>query len=119
MFDLFQIVYILSAMKTTATIPPELALHSDEISSFCRKNHIRKLSLFGSHLHGQARPDSDLDLLAEFEPGHTPGLISLADMTNRLSGMLGTEVDLRTPEDLSRYFRAEVLASAVPCYEQG
>jgi hypothetical protein len=104
-------------MKTAVSLPQQLVLHSEQLSAFCQRNHISRLSLFGSHLRGQARPDSDLDLLAEFEPGHTPGLISLADMTNRLSGILGAEVDLRTPEDLSRYFRAEVLATAIPCYE--
>lgn len=79
-----------------------------KISAFCRKNHIRKMSLFGSALAGKLRSDSDLDFLVEFDPGHIPGLIKLAGMETELERILGRKVDLRTPQDLSRYFRDEV-----------
>jgi uncharacterized protein len=82
------------------------------ISEFCRQRRIRRLSLFGSVLHGDDRPDSDLDLLVEFEPGARVGLIGLASMQIELSDLPGRRVDLRTPEELSRYFRDRVLTEA-------
>ena len=85
----------------------------ERIAGFCRDNHIRKLSLFGSVLRGEERPDSDIDLLVEFEPGRTPGYIALAGMEAELSELLGgRRVDLRTPADLSRYFREDVMREA-------
>jgi predicted nucleotidyltransferase len=79
----------------------------------CRRHHIRQLSLFGSTLKGTDRPDSDVDLLVEFEPGSTPGLIRLAGIAMELSELLGgRQVDLRTASDLSRYFRDEVVRTA-------
>ncbi|MEJ2705593.1 MAG: nucleotidyltransferase family protein [Sedimentisphaerales bacterium] len=84
----------------------------DKLIEFCRENHIKRLSLFGSALHGQLGPDSDIDLLVEFEEGHTPGLFSIVRMEMELTEVLGRKVDLRTPEDLSRYFRDEVVRSA-------
>ena len=72
-------------------------------------HHIRKLAVFGSVLHGDARPDSDLDVLVEFEPGHVPGL-AFFGMEQELSELLGRKVDLNTPQFLSPYFRDEVLA---------
>ena len=81
----------------------------DALASVCRRHHIRRLSLFGSTLKGRDRPDSDVDLLVEFEPGRAPGLIRLAGIARELSALLGgREVDLRTAGDLSRYFRDEV-----------
>lgn len=91
---------------------PRLAISEEQLARFCRANGIRKLSLFGSVLKGTARPDSDLDLLVEFERGRTPGLIRMAGMENELSDMLGRKVDLRTPADLSRHFRDEVVRAA-------
>jgi hypothetical protein len=83
------------------------------LATLCRRHHIRRLSLFGSTLKGTARPDSDVDLLVEFEPGATPGLLRLAGIARELSEMLGgREVDLRTAGDLSRYFREEVIRTA-------
>ena len=80
---------------------------------FCERHHIRRLALFGSQLKGTARPDSDIDLLVEFEPDQVPGLLALAGMELELSELLdGQRVDLRTVEDLSRYFRDEVLRTA-------
>lgn len=84
----------------------------DKLIEFCKKNHIRKLSLFGSAVRGQLKPDSDIDILVEFEEGHTPGLFSIVRMELELTETLGRKVDLRTPGDLSRYFRDEVLRNA-------
>lgn len=83
----------------------------DEIARFCKRNRIRKLSIFGSALRGDFRPDSDVDVLVEFEPGHVPGLAFFA-MQDELSDILGRKVDLNTPQFLSRYFREQVLAEA-------
>ncbi len=89
---------------------------SERIAAFCRRNSIRRLSLFGSILREGFRPDSDIDFLVEFEPGKVPSLFGMAGLEIELSQMLGRQVDLRTPEDLSRYFRDEVVQSAVPQY---
>ena len=89
----------------------------EKIAAFCRLNHIRRLALFGSILHGDFRPDSDLDLLVEFEPGHVPGL-KFFELEQELSDLLGRKVDLNTPQCLSRYFRDEVVAEAEDVYAQ-
>ncbi len=89
-----------------------------EVERFCARNHIRKLSLFGSILTDRFRPDSDVDVLVEFEPDHIPGFFGLAGMEIELSELLGRKVDIRTPGDLSRYFRDQVLTSAVVQYER-
>jgi predicted nucleotidyltransferase len=91
---------------------PNLNVDADTLAEFCRRHHIRRLSLFGSQLKGGARDDSDVDLLVEFEPGQTPGLISLSGMEIELSALIGKTVDLRTAEDLSSYFREEVVRTA-------
>ncbi|MEI6610831.1 MAG: nucleotidyltransferase domain-containing protein [Deltaproteobacteria bacterium] len=88
-----------------------------DIESFCRQNNIRKIALFGSALRDELNPDSDIDLLVEFEEDHIPGLITLAGMEIELSDKIGRKVDLRTPRDLSRYFRAEVVRQAEVQYE--
>lgn len=82
------------------------------IAEFCRQHHIRQLALFGSILREDFRPDSDIDVLIEFEPGREPGLLGLARMERELSQVLGQAVDLRTPEDLSDRFRSRVMQSA-------
>jgi uncharacterized protein len=93
------------------------ALQQPELARFCRRHHIRRLSLFGSHAKGLARHDSDVDLLVEFEPDKTPGLLALSAMENELGQMLGGQkVDLRTPGDLSRHFRDQVMREAVLQY---
>ncbi len=89
----------------------------DKLIEFCKKNYIKKLSLFGSALSGQFGPDSDIDLLVEFEEGHTPGLFGIVGMEIELTEVLGRKVDLRTPDDLSRYFRDEVVKNARPQYQ--
>ena len=85
----------------------------ERIAEFCRQNHIRRLALFGSVLRDSFGPDSDIDVLVEFEDGHVPGLLRLARMERELSEVFdGRKVDMRTAEDLSRYFRDDVLAEA-------
>jgi uncharacterized protein len=92
---------------------PRLPLDETTLTSFCERHHICRLALFGSQPKGTARPDSDIDLLAEFESGRVPGLLALASMELELSELLGgRRVDLRTAEDLSRYFRDEVVRTA-------
>lgn len=92
---------------------PHLAIAEEQLARFCRNRHIRRLSLFGSMLGGTTRPDSDIDLLVEFEPGREPGLLGLATMEAELAALLGGKrVDLRTPQDLSRHFRDQVLRTA-------
>jgi hypothetical protein len=97
----------------------QIPVNRDEIASFCRRHGIRKLALFGSVLRDDFRPDSDVDTLVEFEPGVAVGFIRLASMELELSKILGRKGDLRTPADLSRYFRQEVLQSAEVQYVQG
>jgi predicted nucleotidyltransferase len=84
----------------------------DMLEAFCKRNHIIKLSLFGSALRDEMTPDSDIDILVEFDKNHVPGLMDLAGMEIELAGIIGREVDLRTPDELSRYFRDEVLSKA-------
>jgi len=96
-----------------------IELPGKKIGEFCKRNHIRKLSVFGSVLRDDFRLDSDIDIIVEFDPAYTPGLIRLAGMEIELTGLLGRKVDLRTPQDLSRYFRQEVLNSAEVQYAEG
>jgi len=91
----------------------------EEIEEFCKKHYIRKLSLFGSALRDDFAPESDLDILVEFDPSHIPGLIRLAGMEIELTGLLGRKVDMRTAQDLSPYFREDVLSSAKVQYAEG
>ena len=90
-----------------------LPITTSTLAEFCHRHHIARLSLFGSMQTESHRPNSDIDLLVEFESGHEPGLIALAGMELELSELLaGRQVDLRTPLDLSRYFRDEVQTAA-------
>lgn len=83
------------------------------LEKFCRKNSIRKLSLFGSVLRNDFRQESDIDVLVEFEKNGTPGLLGISRMERELSQIFnGRKIDLRTPEDLSKYFRQQVLSTA-------
>jgi predicted nucleotidyltransferase len=90
----------------------------ERIAAFCRAHHIRRLALFGSVLREDFRPDSDVDVLVEYEPGHTPGL-AFFDMEAELSGLLGRKVDLNTPNFLSHRFRERVMAEAEVLYGAG
>lgn len=85
------------------------------VEAFCRTNRIRRLALYGSVLRDDFSPDSDVDVLVEFEPGARVGL-SFVRIQDELSVLLGRRVDLHTPNSLSKYFRNEVLAEAEPLY---
>ena len=101
-------------------MPHQVFPNSAELAALCRRYHIGRLSLFGSTLQGTDRPDSDLDLLVEFEPGHKPGLLRLAQIQAELTTLAGGRtVDLRTAQDLSRYFRDEVVRTAEVQYATG
>lgn len=88
----------------------------EQVANFCRKHHITKLALFGSVLTDRFGPESDIDVLVEFDPEHIPGLIALSGIERELSQLLGRKADMRTPNDLSRYFRDQVLREAVTQY---
>lgn len=88
-----------------------------ELARLCEQYGIRRLSLYGSRLKGTARPDSDVDLLVDFEPGREPGLVGMARIEIELGRILGgRKVDLRTAEDLSRHFREEIVRTARLAY---
>jgi len=97
----------------------KIKIPKKKIEEFCKSHHIRKLSFFGSFLRKDFCPDSDLDILVEFEPGQIVGFLKLAGMEMELSEILNHKADLRTPAELSRYFRQEVLDSAEVQYAQG
>jgi len=90
-----------------------IVIAEDKIRKFCEHHHIRRLAIFGSALRDDFGPDSDVDVLVDFVPGHTPGFFKLFEMEEELSGLLGGhKIDMRTPDDLSRYFRDKVVATA-------
>jgi hypothetical protein len=91
-----------------------ISIPVDRIAELCRTNGIRRLSLFGSVLRGDFTPESDVDVLVEFESGRVPGLIGLQRIESELSAMLGRRVDLNTPGFLSGSFREQVMAEARP-----
>ena len=82
------------------------------LADFCRKHHIAKLAFFGSVLRDDFRPDSDVDVLVEFEPEQIHGLFELIRMQLEFSEIIGREADFRTPNDLGRYIRDRVIAGA-------
>jgi len=87
-----------------------------KIAEFCQRHHIRRLALFGSALRDDFTPDSDVDVLVEFEPGIRVGMIRLAGIELELSGILDRKVDMHTPGFISKYFRGQVLAEAEDQY---
>jgi uncharacterized protein len=94
-----------------------LPIDARVLEQLCQRHRIRRLSLFGSVLKGTARPDSDIDLLVEFLPDATPGYLGMAQIEIELSKLLGgRKVDLRTPAELSRYFRDRVVSEALEQY---
>lgn len=98
----------------------KINMDREKIAAFCRQHHVRRLALFGSALREDFGPESDIDVLVEFEPRHTPGLLGIARLERELSAIFGgRKVDLRTPEDLSRYFREDVLKEAQVQYAEG
>ncbi len=99
-------------------MPANLALPRDKIKDFCLKHKIRRLSLFGSVLREDFRPDSDIDVLVEFEPDARVGLIRMAGMEMELMQIMGRKVDMNTPRCLSPMIRESVLARAEIQYER-
>jgi hypothetical protein len=100
-------------------IAPGIDTDREALAEFCRRNGIRRLAVFGSALREDFGPESDVDLLVEFEPGRTPGMMGLGRMQAELEALLGgrRSVDLRTEGDLSRYFRDDVKATARPLFD--
>ncbi|HEU4752833.1 MAG TPA: nucleotidyltransferase domain-containing protein [Armatimonadota bacterium] len=92
-----------------------IPIDREQLADFCRRNHIRRLSLFGSVLRDDFRPDSDVDVLVEFDPGKTPGLRFFA-LEEELEGLLGRRIDLNTPGFLNPRFRQRVQATAETIY---
>lgn len=89
-----------------------IQIDREQIAAFCRKHHLTKLALFGSVLTDRFGPDSDVDVLFEYGPAHVPSLFDVVGMEAELSEILGRKADMRTPRDLSRYFRDEVVCTA-------
>lgn len=97
--------------KDTPKSKVQIIFPKERIAEFCRKHHIKKLSIFGSVLRPDFREDSDIDVLVEFDPDHIPGL-AFFSMQDELSEIVGRKVDLNTPNFLSKYFRDKVLQEA-------
>ncbi len=95
-----------------------LVIPYPQIRAFCERNHIRKLALFGSVLRRDFRPDSDVDVLVEFDPEYVPGFFRFVGMQDELSDLFTRRVDLNTPLSLSRHFRQKVLQTARVVYER-
>ena len=94
---------------------PKVAIDRVPLAEFCKRNGIRRLAVFGSVLRDDFGPDSDIDVLVEFEAGRTPGL-AFFSMQDELSQLFNRVVDLHTPASLSRYFRDQVLSEAEDQY---
>ena len=98
---------------------PQVSVSKTTLVAFCQEHGIKRLAIFGSALREDFGPESDIDVLVEFEPDRIPGLLGVAGMELELSELFtGRTVDLRTPEDLSPYFRQDVLATAKVQYDQ-
>lgn len=97
----------------------DLTLSQIDLTNICERYAIRRLALFGSALRDDFRPDSDLDVLVEFEAGQTPDFFRFIDIQDELTELFGRQVDLNTPAFLSRYFRDQVRADARTLYERG
>lgn len=95
----------------------KVVIPKDRIAEFCKKNHIRKLSIFGSALRDDFAVESDIDILVEFNPGARVGLIRFASLEMELEEILGRRVDLNTPGFISRHYRDRVLAEAEVQYD--
>ncbi len=94
----------------------QIEIPARKVAEFCRRYHIRRMSLFGSVIRDDFTSESDVDVLVEFLPGRLPGFAFFGVMPEELSEILGRKVDLNTAEDLSRYFRQEVLDEAEDVY---
>lgn len=95
---------------------PRIQIPKSWIEKFCKAHHIVKMALFGSVLTDHFSDTSDVDVLVEFDPKHVPGLFGIVGMKEELSKNLGREVDLRTPEDISKLFRDEVIEQSYLLY---
>lgn len=93
-------------------VEEKIKYSKEELRRFCIRNHIKKLSFFGSVLTDRFTDESDVDILVEFEEDQTPGLLGFAGMEIELTEIIGRKVDLRTPEELSKYFRGDVVKEA-------
>ncbi len=100
---------------TNELVAKRVRLRPSEIAELCKRHHVRRLALFGSVLRDDFRPDSDVDVLVEFEPGKTPGF-GFITIQDELSELLGREVELNTPACLSRFYRDEMLGEAEDLY---
>jgi len=89
-----------------------IQIDREQVADFCRRHQVNRLALFGSVLRDDFRPDSDVDVLVDFAPEARAGLFEMARMEAELEELIGRKVDLRTPAELSRYFRDEVVAGA-------
>lgn len=103
-------------MKDNINTKPKIDIPVEEIRKFCLENHIRKLALFGSVLTDHFRKKSDVDVLVEFDSKYIPGLIGVSELESQLTAIIGRTVDLRTPKDLSPYFRNDVITKAYHLY---
>ena len=100
-------------------VSPQIPIDRDAVTAFCRRHHIKRLALFASVLRNDFRPDSDVDVLVEFQPGHVPGL-DFVTIEREFSGLLqGRRVDMVTPKFLNPRIRDQVLTNAEPLYVAG
>ncbi len=98
-------------------VEDKISIPKDMISEFCQRNKVRRLSLFGSVLRKDFGPDSDVDILVEFEPGTRVGLIHFSGLEIELGSIIGRKVDLNTPGFLSKYYRDQIVAEADVKYD--
>jgi predicted nucleotidyltransferase len=98
---------------------PRIHINQRELAEICRRHGVKRLALFGSVLRDDFGPDSDVDMLVEFQPTARAGLLRMASMEQELSALVRRRVDLRTPAELSRYFRQQVLDQAHVQYVEG
>ncbi|MFO7980260.1 MAG: nucleotidyltransferase family protein [Candidatus Aminicenantes bacterium] len=97
----------------------EIIIQKNKITEFCKKHHIKRLAIFGSALRDDFKPESDIDVLIDFEPEYTPSFFKLFEMEDELSDIFGgRKVEIRTPQDLSPYFRDKVIKEAEHQYVQ-
>ena len=111
------VIFLDGSRFGASEVRSRIDLPREKIADFCRRRHIRRLALFGSVLTDEFGPDSDVDVLVTFEPGHAPGF-DFVDIEDELSEILGRKVDLNTPGFLSRYFRGKVAAEAEVYYDE-
>lgn len=106
-------------MAKATNTSPRVPIPKEAIADFCQRHRIRRFAFFGSILRTDFGPNSDIDVLVEFEPDQVPGLITVARIERELSEVLGGyKIDLRTPRELSRYFRDDVVQRSFIAYEQ-